>query len=352
MCVSLATRQRWCQQVCEHAPMVAPIRIGILGTASIAAKFVRGVSSSKKLQVSTIASRDISKAKHFAQEHRIGKAFGSYEELLADPEIDAIYNPLPNTLHAEWSIRALEAGKHVLCEKPLATTHEEAQAMFDAAEKAGRHLVEAYHYWSQPLTQKMRQILAAGEIGRVELIQASFGFSMTGVANIRLDDALGGGALWDAGCYPISLVRMVAGALPIRTHAAATWIKPKLERTATAIFEFESGLLAQIACSFGTAVHRHALIAGSGGLIETMYWNNPPIDRPAALRLRRGITWEVGHEYEAIEAPAMNGFLAEAESFCDLLTLGPRGWNGATKEESLDIARMIDAVKRCSQSGG
>ena len=332
-------------------PSLSALRIGILGTAGIGANFVRGVSPSQKIKVSAVASRDQARAERFAQDHGITRFFGSYDELLADSEIDAVYNPLPNSLHAHWSIRALEAGKHVLCEKPLATTSEDARAMFRVAEQTGLQLVEGYPYRSQPLTRKLRQILAAGEIGRVELIQASFGFPMTDASNIRLSPTLGGGALWDAGCYPISLVRMIAGECPIRVHAAATWISAQVDKTVVALFEFASGLFAQVSCSFGTAVHRHALIAGSAGIIETTYWNNPPMGRPATLQLRRGTNWEAGFGYESVEAPAVNGFLAEAESFFDLVTQGSSCWTGATKAESIDIARMIEAIKHSSQTG-
>jgi xylose dehydrogenase (NAD/NADP) len=332
-------------------PSISPLRIGVLGTARIGATFVRGASASHKLTVAAVASRDGSRAQRFAQDHGIPRFFGSYDELLADSEIDAVYNPLPNSLHAHWSIRALEAGKHVLCEKPLATTSEDARTMFRVAEQTGLQLVEGYPYRSQPLTRKLSQILAAGEIGRVELIQASFGFPMTDASNVRLNPTLGGGALWDAGCYPISLVRMIAGECPVRAHAAATWVSAQIDKTVVAMFEFATGLLAQVSCSFGTALHRHALIAGSAGIIETAYSNNPPMDRPATMQLRRGTTWEAGFGYESVEAPAANGFLAEAESFCDLITQGSSFWSGATKTESIDIVRMIEAVKRSSHSG-
>jgi len=328
------------------------LRIGILSTAKIAGEFMRGVKPSRRIAVPAVASRDAARSKRFAREHGIANAYDSYEALLADPEVQAVYNPLPNALHAEWSIKALESGKHVLCEKPLGLSADEVGRMFDAAAKAGRHLVEAYPYLAQPLTVKLRQLLAAGEIGAIELIQASFGFPMPSSANIRLEAKLGGGALLDAGCYPISLVRVIAGECPIRVHAMSNWVSPGVDKSTAATLEFANGLVAQISCSFGTAVHRFALIAGARGIIETNYFNNPPTDRPATMQIRRGTSWEAAHRPESLCEPAMNGFLAEAESFCDLINRGIRHWRGATPMESLDIARMIDAVKRSVRTGG
>ena len=332
-------------------PAVSPLRIGILSTAKIAGEFALGVQPSRKVAVTAVASRDSARAAKFARENRIVAVFDSYAAMLASPDIDAIYNPLPNALHAEWSVNALRSGKHVLCEKPLGISGGEVEQMFAAADRAGRHLVEAYPYLAQPLTIKLRQMLAAGEIGRLETVQASFGFPMPAAANIRLDAALGGGALFDAGCYPISLVRVIAGECPVGVRAAATWLSPGVDRTTAATFEFASGLLAQISCSFGTAVHRHALIAGAAGIVETSYFNTPPPDRPATMQIRRGTRWEVSHHPETVSAPAMIGFLAEAESFHDLLRGGATHWSGATPQESRDIARMIDAVKRSAATG-
>jgi len=172
-----------------------PLRIGILGAANIARSFVAGVKPSERVTVSAVASRDAEKARAFAREFSVARHFGSYETLLADREIDAVYIPLPNSLHAEWSIRAAGAGKHVLCEKPLSATAGEARAMFDAARRHGVHLVEGYPYRAQPQTLKLRELLDAGVIGEVRLIQASFGFTLGAGENIRLSPQLAGGAL-------------------------------------------------------------------------------------------------------------------------------------------------------------
>ncbi len=320
----------------------SPLRIGILGAARIARGFVSGAKPSRTVLVTAVASRDLGKASRFAHDLGVPRAYGSYAELLADPDVDAVYNPLPNTLHAEWSIAAAKAGKHVLCEKPLASSADEVRAMFAAARSQGVYLVEAFPYRSQPHSLKLKELLASGAIGRVQTMQAGFGFTMTDPGNIRLDPALAGGALLDAGTYPVSLVRMVSGERPHRAHAVAHWHASGVDQTLVATLEHPSGLLAQISCSFATGLHRHALIAGTAGVIETTYPNSPPPDRPMLLRITRGESAEA--DCESLEVPAWNGFQAEAESFERLIRHGWEHWTGATPAESLDIAMALDAI--------
>jgi D-xylose 1-dehydrogenase (NADP+, D-xylono-1,5-lactone-forming) len=325
-----------------------PLRVGILGAANIARSFVEGARPSKRVTVSAVASRDAGKALAFAREFAVARHFGSYEALLADREIDAVYIPLPNSLHAEWSIRAAEAGKHVLCEKPLSATAGEARAMFDAARQHGVHLVEGYPYRAQPQTLKLRELLDAGVIGDVRLIQASFGFTLGPGENIRLSPQLAGGALMDIGTYPVSLVRMIAKARPRRVHAVADW-SGGVDRALAATLQFDSGLFAQITCSFSTCLHRQALIAGSNGVIQTTYLNHttPP---QAVLRLRVGT--DRGAVDSTVQTSAINGFLAEAEAFERLVRGGPTQWSGTTPEESIDIMLTLDAIRTSARSGG
>jgi D-xylose 1-dehydrogenase (NADP+, D-xylono-1,5-lactone-forming) len=326
-----------------------PLRIGIMGAAKIARAFCDGVRPSQKVVVTAVASRDAAKGKAFALESGIPQVHATYEALLADPAIDAIYNPLPNNLHAQWSIRAAEAGKHVLCEKPLATSAADARAMFEAARRHGVYLVEAYPYRAQPQTLKMRELLNAYAIGRVQLVQAAFGFPLTDAANIRMDPVLAGGALMDAGCYPVSLVRTIAGERPSRVHAMAKWASSGVDLTLLASMEFPSGLLAQISCSFATLRHRHAFIAGDAGSIDTTYFNDTSAAFPPLLDIKRGSGWDA--KFERIETPASNGFLAEAESFHDLVAQGWEAWTGASPEESIDIAMMLEALAASARSG-
>jgi predicted dehydrogenase len=327
----------------------APLRIGILGAAKIARAFIEGVRPSRKIIVAAVASRDRERGEAFARETGVARLHSSYDALLADPSIDAVYIPLPNNLHAEWSIRALEARKHVLCEKPLATSGAQARAMFDAAQRNDVHLAEAYPYRAQPQTLKMGELLRSGAIGRVQLVQAAFGFPMQDGANIRFDPALAGGALMDAGCYPVSFARLVAGERPRRVHAMARWADSGVDRSLVASLEFANGVLAQIACSFDTARHRHACIVGDAGALATTYLNDTSAALPPVLELKRGIALDAARE--TISTAPANGFLAEAESFHDLVRGGRSQWTGATPEESIDIALTLEALARSAREG-
>jgi D-xylose 1-dehydrogenase (NADP+, D-xylono-1,5-lactone-forming) len=326
-----------------------PLRIGVLGAAKIARAFIAGVAGSKRVAVTTVASRDLAKALAFANDTGLPRALGSYEALLADPEIDAIYNPLPNSMHAEWSIRAVEAGKHVLCEKPLAMSANEARAMFAAAAKHGRYLVEAYPYRSQPQTLKLAELIKEGAIGKVQLIRSSFGVYFEDISNIRLRPEVGGGSLLDAGSYSVSLALLVAGAVPTRVHAVQQLASTGVDISMVATLEFASGILAQVSSSFATSYHRHALISGDNGSIETAYLNHPPIGGPAVLHLKRGKM--VTDPTEAITTADGNGFLFEADAFQKLVAHGPAAWNGATPEQSVDIAATLEAMGQSARTG-
>ena len=327
--------------------MTAPLRIGILGTANIARSFIQGVSASKHLTVSAIASRDVAKAGAFAREFAIARHFGSYEALLADRDTDAVYIPLPNSLHAEWSIAAARAGKHVLCEKPLSATAAEARAMFDAARAHGVHLVEGFPYRAQPQTQKLGELLQAGVIGEVRLMQAAFGFTLGAGENIRLNPQLAGGALMDVGAYPVSLARMVARSRPARVHAVAHW-SGGVDRTLAATLQFTGGLFAQINCSFSTCLHRQALLVGSNGMIQTTYLNHTSTASEAALQVRMGTGRDAVDSI--VETSPVNGFLAEAESFERLIRQGPAQWSGTSPEESVDIMLTLEAILESARS--
>jgi len=210
------------------------------------------------------------------------------------------------------------------------------------------HAVEAYPYRAQPQTLELRALLAAKAIGNVQLIQAAFGFPLTDTANIRMDPALAGGALMDAGSYPVSLVRTIAGARPARVFAMSRWADSGVDLTTQATLQFSSGLLAQISCTFAAARHRHAFIGGDAGSIATTYFNDTSATFPPRLDVRRGTGWDAQHE--VVETAPCNGFLAEAESFHDLVREGIARWVGATPEESIDIALMLDALAESART--
>jgi xylose dehydrogenase (NAD/NADP) len=327
--------------------MTDSLRVGVLGAANIARSFISGVQPSSTVRVAAVASRSADKAEKFAKETGVPRFHGSYEALLADPQIDAIYNPLPNSLHALWSIRACEAGKHVLCEKPLCTSGAEARAMFAAARKNRVHLVEGYPYRAQPQTISALEMIHAGAIGSLQLIQSSFGFTLSAGPNIRGSAELAGGSLMDAGTYPVSLILMAARERPARVSAVAHFADG-VDHALAATLEFKSGLLAQVTSSFATSVHRFALIAGTQGVIQTPFQNHPPLSRPAEFLIKRGVGAD--KEFEKIETTALNGFRAEAESFSRLVRGADTEWQGPTSEESIDIARTLEAILQSARA--
>jgi len=326
-----------------------PLRIGILGAANIARLFVNGVRASPKVSVEAVASRDPERGKAFAAQTGVPRVHATYEALLADSAIDTVYNPLPNNLHAQWTIRAAEAGKHVLCEKPLAMSAAEAKAMFDAARRNDVYVAEGYPYRAQPQTIKLHELLRAKAIGRLQLVHASFGFPLADAANIRMNPTLGGGSLMDAGSYPVSLVRMIAAERPARVHAMARMAETGVDRTVVASLEFASGLLATVSCSFATARHRLAIITGDAGVIETTYYNDTSALMPPLVHVRRGVGYDAPRE--SIECAATEGFLAEAEAFHDLVREGWQRWPGATPDESIDIMLTLDALAASIRDG-
>ena len=325
-----------------------PLKLGILSTANIARHFTNACRGSAKIEVAAVASRDPATAAAFAEKNSVPRTLDSYDALLADPAIEAVYNPLPNSLHAEWTIRALEAGKHVLCEKPLALTADEGRAMFAAARRTGLHLVEAFPYRAQPQTHALAQAVRGGAIGRPRVIQASFGFPAAAATNIRMRPEVGGGALLDAGSYPVSLIRLLAGGKPTRVTAAATWTETGVDGTLIANLEFADGLLAQAACAFGTGIHRRVIVACENGMVASDYQNHLTEGDPGMLEIRRG-GWEQTREDPTF--PPLSGFLAEAEEFAGLVRGRTDAWTGMTEAESIDVMEMLDAIIAAARSG-
>jgi predicted dehydrogenase len=219
-----------------------PLRIGILGAARIAPMaLIKPAQRNLEAAVVGVAARDARRAASFAAKHGIERVYTGYDELLADPAIEAVYNPLPNSHHARWTIRALEAGKHVLCEKPFSATVAEAEAMAAAATRTGRVLMEAFHYRYHPLFARMRAIIAAGEIGTVQRFEATFCIPLLRAGDIRWSRDLAGGALMDTGCYAVHLLRHLAQSEPEVRSARAKWTSGGVDRWLTAELAFPTG---------------------------------------------------------------------------------------------------------------
>jgi xylose dehydrogenase (NAD/NADP) len=191
--------------------MTMAVKWGILSTADINKKLLAGATASDDVEVVAIGSRDLGRAEEFARTWGIDRAYGTYDELLADPDVEAVYIPLPNTMHSEWSIRALEAGKHVLCEKPFSRHIADVERAFDAAEAAGLHLSEAFMYRHHPQAARLAELVAAGAIGELRVIRSAFSYSLYDAENIRLRTDVEGGALMDVGCYCVSGSRLLGG---------------------------------------------------------------------------------------------------------------------------------------------
>ena len=226
-----------------------PIRIGVLGAAAIVPMALTNPARSvPEAQIRAIAARDLKRAQAFARKHHIPRVHQTYSDLLADPEIDAIYNPLPNSLHAEWTIRALKAGKHILCEKPFASNTQEAEEMANAARETGLVLSEAFAYRYHPLTARLKEIIASGQLGTIKHIEAQFCFLLPSPKNIRFNYQLAGGALMDCGCYPVSLIRHLAEAEPKVERARAQLFAPQVDHKMTADLSFADGRTAHLVC--------------------------------------------------------------------------------------------------------
>jgi predicted dehydrogenase len=264
------------------------VKWGILSTADINRRVLPGASSSPQVELAAVGSRDKAKADAFAQQWQIPRAYGSYEELLDDAEVEAVYIPLPNTLHVDWSIRALEAGKHVLCEKPLDRSPENVARAFDASERTGRLLTEAFMYRHTPQTRKLKELVEGGVIGELRLIRSCFSYSLYDADNIRLRTEVDGGALMDVGCYCVSGSRLLAGE-PARVHAEAWYGPTGTDWVFTGVLHFPGDVLATFDC--GTALpERDELEAiGSEG---SLFLDDPWHCRAPGIELRRGDTVE------------------------------------------------------------
>lgn len=250
------------------------MRIGILGAAPIArAAILEPRRLAPEVEVAAIAARDPARAARFAARHAIPRVHPSYAALLADPELDAVYIPLPNSLHARWSIRALRAGKHVLCEKPLAANADEAAAMSAAAAETGLVLAEGFHYRYHPLALRLKQIVDGGELGQVRHIAAEFSVPLLAPRSIQYRYDLAGGAMMDVGCYAVDLLRFLAGAEPEVTHARARLIRSRVDRRMDVRVHFPDCRTGAITCALLSArlLRMSARVEGTAGSLGVVF---------------------------------------------------------------------------------
>jgi len=291
------------------------LRWGLLSTARINRVLLPPLRASTRNELTAVASRDLNRAKTYADERKIPRVFGSYEALLADPDVDVIYNPLPNSLHAEWTIKAAEAGKHVLCEKPLANTVEEVDAMTEAAEKAGIVLMEAFMYRHHPQTIRVKELVESGAIGKLQLIRGSFTFSISDEGDVRLNASLGGGSIWDVGCYPISYARLIAGGEPIEVFGWQTKGQGSgVDETFIGEMRFPNNVYAQFDSGFRTPQRTHIELVGDKGSIT--------LKKPFTPWLNEEIVLINDNEKKIITVPGQDLYLGEVENMADAILDG------------------------------
>jgi predicted dehydrogenase len=226
------------------------VRIGVLGAAQIApAALISPAKDNTEVVVAAVAARDVSRARAFATKHGIARVHSGYEALIADPDVDAIYNPLPNGLHGKWTRAALEAGKHVLCEKPFTANAAEAREIAELAAKSDRVVMEAFHYRYHPFALRAEEIIASGELGVLQRVDVAFCFPLPKFSDIRYDYSLAGGATMDAGCYAVHMLRTFGGATPEVVSAQAKLRDSRVDRAMTAEVRFPAGHTGRLRCS-------------------------------------------------------------------------------------------------------
>jgi predicted dehydrogenase len=325
--------------------MVSKVRWGVLSTAHIGTTLViPAMQQGQFCEVVAIASRDAGKAQVTAKQLGISKAYSSYEELLADPDIDAIYNPLPNHLHVPWSIKALEAGKHVLCEKPIALTAAEAQTLADAA-KQHPHLkvMEAFMYRFHPQWRHARQLVSDGKIGELRTIEAFFSYYNDDPRNIRNIAEVGGGAMYDIGCYTVSAARFIFGAEPVRVSGIVEYDPvTQTDRLASGVLDFGQGT-STFTCSTLLTRYQRVNIFGTRGRIEIEIPFNAPSDRPCK------IWYQHGNEREEIQFDPCNQYTLQGDAFSKAVldnTAVP-----TPIEDAVANMKVIEAVIRSAKSG-
>jgi D-xylose 1-dehydrogenase (NADP+, D-xylono-1,5-lactone-forming) len=315
------------------------VKWGFLSTASINDKLLPGAAASPDVELLAVASRDPGRAEVYARERGIERAYGSYEELLADPDIEAVYISLPNSMHVDWSIRALDASKHVLCEKPLTRHPEDVLRAFDAADRAGRVLMEAFMYRHNPQTKRLVELVEGGAIGRVRLVRTAFSFPLDDAADVRLNAGLEGGSLMDVGCYCVSGSRLLAGE-PESVYGEQVAAPSGVDELLTGTLRFAGGVLAEIDCGLVLPVRDELEAIGEEG---SLFLDDPWHCRKPVIEVRR----EDGTE--RIELEPVDSYRLELENMSAAIRGRAEPLLG--REDALGQARAIEALYRSADDG-
>ena len=319
--------------------MSKPVRIGFLSTARINRRLLAAAEKSELAEIVAVASRDAYRAEAYAVEHGIPRAHGSYERLLEDPEVDAVYVSLPNSLHIEWSVRALASGKHVLCEKPLTRSPGEAEEAFAAAERAGLVLMEAFMWRHSPQTAKLVQLVEGGVIGELRLVRATFSFPVEGRRNIRLDPELEGGALMDVGTYCVSAARLLAGE-PERVYGEQVIGDTGVDLLFTGLLRFPRGVIGEIDAGMDLPRRDGLEAVGTEG---SLVIPDPWLARRLVLHLRRG------DSREEIALPPADPYRLELDNLCGAIQGETEPLLG--RDDSVAQARVLEALYRSADEG-
>jgi predicted dehydrogenase len=324
------------------------LRWGVLSTANINRKVVPGTTGADRCEVVAIASRDPEAAARGASEYGIPRSHGSYEALLADPEVDAVYNPLPNHLHAEWTIAAARAGKHVLCEKPLAMNAAEAERMVEACASAGVVLMEAFMYRLHPSWEGVRELVRSGRIGELRSVQSWFSYFNDDPSNIRNIAEAGGGALYDIGCYTVNLSRMLFEAEPSMIQASMTFDETMgVDVLTSAILEFGRGVAAFTVTTRAETDQRVHVYGTQGRISVGIPFNIPP-DRPTEVFLTSGGDPPVAPDTETITFETADPYTVQAERFARAVLDGEPV--PIPTEDSIANMRVIDEIFRLGRA--
>jgi len=284
------------------------LRWGILGPGRIAPRIVRALDGNPRGELSAVAGRDHGRARDFAERHGAAVAHPTFEALLDDPLVDVVYIALPNSRHAEWTVRSLDAGKHVLCEKPFAMTVAEVDEIATAAARNNRIAVEAFMYLHHPQTLRMLELVGSGAIGTVQLVSGAFSFLLDHPNDPRIDPDLGGGSLWDVGCYPVSISRRIAGQEPDGVGGFARFDERGVDRTFVGQLRFPGGLLAHFESGFGAPDRERVEVVGSEAtlVVHHPFLPDPDGPPPAMTITRDG-------EVETIEVTSVDQYRAEVD---------------------------------------
>ncbi|KQT64045.1 MULTISPECIES: Gfo/Idh/MocA family protein [unclassified Aureimonas] len=331
-------------------PAARKVNWGVLSTAKIGrVHVIPAMQQGERSVVAAIASRDAATARKVADDLGIERAYGSYEALLAAPDIDAIYNPLPNHLHVPWTIKALEAGKHVLCEKPVALNAEDAALLVEASARTGKIVAEAFMVRHHPQWKAARELVQGGRIGEARAIQTVFAYHLTDPGNIRNNPEIGGGGLYDIGCYAIATARYLFGGEPERVVASFD-IDPDMgtDRMATGIAEFSGARHLAFTSATQLAPAQRVTVLGTKGRIEIEIPFNSPIDRPTRILVDDGRDL-FGTGRELIELPVSNQYTLQGDAVSAAILGGPPLEVGI--EDAVLNMRVIDAFFRSAASG-